>query len=135
MPVHYGSKELNNVTVSSPLSKEYFLYKQLKSHRLQVQDMLSESIMNKRSLPATLEKVLPVKEISLLLSTLLPLSSARLSSSAETTNTPFQLQLKTNTLQMVSFQGPFQWVLPVPELTVMMLWHAGKRPEEHASIF
>jgi hypothetical protein len=65
MPVHYGSKELNNVTVSSPLSKNSFLYKQLKSHRLQVQDMLSESIINKRLLPATLEKVLQVKEISL----------------------------------------------------------------------
>ena len=32
--------------------------------------------------------------------------------------------------RMVSFQEPSQWVLPVPELTVMMPWHATKPQEK-----
>jgi len=35
MPVHYGSRDLNNVTVSSPLSKFIFI-QPLRLHRLLV---------------------------------------------------------------------------------------------------
>lgn len=41
MPVHYGSKELNNVTVSSPLSTSPFTQPR-KSRRPLAQDTLSE---------------------------------------------------------------------------------------------
>lgn len=47
MPVHYGSKELNNITVSSPLGIVYFI-QELKSHKLLVQATLLGLPMNRR---------------------------------------------------------------------------------------
>lgn len=44
MPVHYGSKKYNNVTVSSPLSNN-FLMKQPKYLKLLALDMHSELLM------------------------------------------------------------------------------------------
>lgn len=41
MPVHYGSKAINMVTVSSPLSN-FIVIQQLRFHKLLVLDMLSE---------------------------------------------------------------------------------------------
>jgi hypothetical protein len=41
MPVHYGSKAINMVTVSSPLSN-FMVIQLLRSHKQQVQDTLSE---------------------------------------------------------------------------------------------
>lgn len=39
MPVHYGSKKYNNVTVSSPLSKRFYLFQPPKFLRPQAQDI------------------------------------------------------------------------------------------------
>ncbi len=95
--------------------------------------MLSESIINKRSPLVMSAKVLLVKEILPLLSTSLPLSSAKLFSSAETTSTLFPLPLKINTPLMVSFPEPYQWVSPVPESMEMMPSPVGKPPEKPAN--
>ncbi len=80
-----------------------------------------------------LAKVQLVKEILPSLSTLLPLSSVKLFSSAEITSMPFPLPLKINTPQMVSFPEPYQWVSPVLESMEMMHSPAGKPPEKPAN--
>lgn len=63
MPVHYGSKELNNITVSSPLGIINIM-KEPKFHKLLGQDMRLEQPTKKRSQPVTSEKVLLVKVTS-----------------------------------------------------------------------
>lgn len=76
-----------------------------------------------------------MKEIFLLHLILLQLLNAKLFSCVETTSMPSLLQLPINTHLMVSFQEPFQWVLLVPELMVMMLSHVWKWPEKPENIF
>lgn len=90
--------------------------------------------MNRRLLLVMLGKVLPVRATLLLLLTLLPLSSVKPFSSAETTSTPSPLPPKINTLQMVLSPEPFQWVLPVPELTEMMPSPVGKPQEKPVNL-
>ena len=66
MPVHYGSGPLNNVTVSSPLSK-FFLRKLLRFLRLRAQDTLSELRETRRFRLVISVRGLPVRETSQLL--------------------------------------------------------------------
>lgn len=66
MPVHYGSKKYNNVTVSSPLSRSYVIQPP-KFPKLQVQVMLSDRPNKKEYLPATSDKERLVREILQLL--------------------------------------------------------------------
>ena len=68
MPVHYGSKELNNVTVSSPLSIPYVTQPR-KFRNLQAQATLCEWQRRRRWPLATSAKALQVKATSQLPST------------------------------------------------------------------
>lgn len=90
MPVHYGSKKYNNVTVSSPLSKHSFI-QQHKFLKLQVPAMLLEKLNKKEYQLVTLDRERLVREISQLLLTLQQLCDARLYFCVVITNTPFLL--------------------------------------------
>ena len=72
MPVHYGNKELNNLTVSSPLSKDWPI-QQHRSHKPQEPAMPSERPMRKELQQSIVERELPVWEIFQQPSILLPL--------------------------------------------------------------
>lgn len=80
-------------------------------------------------------KVLLVRVISLLRLTLLPHSSVKLFSYAETINTPSPHQPAINTLLMVSSHVLSQWVLLQQESMVMMLWHVLKLPDVQDNTF
>jgi hypothetical protein len=66
MPVHYGSKELHNVTVSSPLSI-YINMQLLKCLKQQDQDMPSEQQKRTELQRVIWDKVRQAREISQLL--------------------------------------------------------------------
>jgi hypothetical protein len=88
MPVHYGSKDYNMVTVSSPLSTTPFTQPR-KFPRPQAQATRSGLQSRPRWPPVTLAKVRPARATSPLPSTSQPRYDARLCSCCETTNTLF----------------------------------------------
>lgn len=97
--------------------------------------MLLELIINKKLLLAIWVKVLLVRVISLLRLTLLPLSSVKLFSYAETINTPSPHQPAINTPLMVSSHVLSRWVSLQQESMVMMLWHVLKLPDVQDNTF
>lgn len=121
MPVHYGSKALNNVTVSSPLSKHQFIQPH-KFPKLLVLDTLSGPLSRTRQQLVIWEREPQARVISLQPSTSQQPYAAKLYFCAETTNTPSPLQSKINTFPTVSFQEPFHSVLQALELMETMLW-------------
>ena len=72
MPVHYGNKELNNLTVSSPLSKDWPI-QQHRSHKPQEPATPSGQQMRREFQLFIVEREQPVWEIFQQPSILLPL--------------------------------------------------------------
>lgn len=133
MPVHYGSKELNLVTVSSPLSIPH-ITQQHKCRRLQAQAMRSELPRSPEWRRATLAKGQPVRATSPLRSTSQPPSAARPSSYSETTNTPFLPPWPTNMYRMESSPGLFPSASPAAEWMEMTQWPVCRPPDKLGSI-
>lgn len=120
MPVHYGSKQLNNVTVSSPLSK-LSLIQPLKFLKL-LDLVISIALpMKIRQLLATLGKVQQAREIFQLLLTLPQLSAVKPFFSAVTINLPFLLQQVISMFPMVLSHAPFHLASPALESMATML--------------
>lgn len=121
MPVHYGSNTLNNVTVSSPLSKQK-LIQLLKFLKQLVLATLSELLNKTRWQLVIWEKVQLVRVIFQQPSISQQPYVAKHYSYAETINMPSQPQFKTNISQMVLCREQYHLGLQAPGLMEMTLW-------------